>query len=600
MDDIDLFCGLLEQLHRGSRAGDPEELLAQFVVGLVDSMGVPLALVLRGSTQTPVVAHAAGVEVAAAHVAVPAGSELQEATVPRAWREAGVGSIKVLPLPGDSGMLVLGWDHHDSPAQEPAAESLVASLTSVLVESLARMVVEAELADLTARVQGAQQLAGMGDYDWHISSDTNRWSDQLYRIYGYEPQSFNASYDRFLGNIHPEDRERIQAIHQRAYATGEPYGMIERIVRPDGEIRYLSSNGEVIMDPNGTPVRMRGTCIDVTERILAEHERELVAQRLSALVAASPEAILVIDKDSRIVQSNPRASELLGGEVSGQRIDQILPGPTVGTGVAAVGLDGTDLILDITRVALSETDNEATAAMFLADAKPRLEREALAERLGESRARRRQAFELNDSVVQGLAAASYSLDQSDLVGARSYLDVTLGAARTMMGNLLEPRGGVLSGGDLVRTTSAQVAPGTEGGPERVEEPRRAVPEPTSPRVLIVDDSEDIRTLLRLQLTRVGGFDIIGEAADGLDGVDKARSLRPDLVLLDLAMPRMDGLQALPMIRAAVPGVRVIVLSGFNTGDLEAQALSAGADRYLTKGGTVGDLVAAINGVLEAA
>ena len=55
----------------------------------------------------------------------------------------------------------------------------------------------------------------MGDYDWHIPTDTNRWSDQLYRIYGHEPQSFNASYERFLSLIHPDDRERITGCTRR-------------------------------------------------------------------------------------------------------------------------------------------------------------------------------------------------------------------------------------------------------------------------------------------------------------------------------------------------------------------------------------------------
>jgi PAS domain S-box-containing protein len=138
---------------------------------------------------------------------------------------------------------------------------------------------EDALRDLQARVDNAQQLANMGDYDWHIASDTNRWSDQLYRIYGHEPQAFNPSYDMFLSFIHPDDQERIQAIHQRSYATGEPYEMIERIVRPDGEVRHLSSNGQVVMDETGTPTRMRGTCIDITDLVLAEEEREKHASR---------------------------------------------------------------------------------------------------------------------------------------------------------------------------------------------------------------------------------------------------------------------------------------------------------------------------------
>jgi len=139
---------------------------------------------------------------------------------------------------------------------------------------------EEALRDLQSRIDNAQQLANMGDYDWEIASDTNTWSDQLFRIYGHEPQSFSPSYERFLSMIHPDDQERIQAIHQQAYATGEPYEMTERIVRPDGEVRFLSSNGQVVTDANGNPMRMRGTCVDITDRVRADEERERHASRV--------------------------------------------------------------------------------------------------------------------------------------------------------------------------------------------------------------------------------------------------------------------------------------------------------------------------------
>jgi signal transduction histidine kinase len=122
----------------------------------------------------------------------------------------------------------------------------------------------------------------MGDYDWEIATDTNTWSDQLFRIYGHEPGAFSPTYERFLSMVHPEDRERIQAIHQHAYATGEPFEMVERIVRPDGEVRFLASNGQVVTDESGSPLRMRGTCIDITERVLAEQEREAHAAKAHA------------------------------------------------------------------------------------------------------------------------------------------------------------------------------------------------------------------------------------------------------------------------------------------------------------------------------
>src|SRR3954447_7107043 len=144
----------------------------------------------------------------------------------------------------------------------------------------AQAAAEESLRDLQARVDNAQMLANMGDYDWEIASDTNTWSDQLFRIYGLEPGAVDPNYERFISFIHPEDRERIMAIHQQAYASGEPYQMIERIVRPDGEVRYLSSNGQVVTDASGSPIRMRGTCIDITERVHAEEEREAHAARV--------------------------------------------------------------------------------------------------------------------------------------------------------------------------------------------------------------------------------------------------------------------------------------------------------------------------------
>jgi PAS domain S-box-containing protein len=139
---------------------------------------------------------------------------------------------------------------------------------------------EGALRDLQARIDNAQQLAHMGDYDWEIATDTNTWSDQLFRIYGYEPGEIEPNYERFLSMVHPDDQQRIKEIHQAAYATGEPYEMIERIVRRDGEVRYLSSNGQVVTDDNGTPIRMRGTCIDITDRVHAEEEREAHAARV--------------------------------------------------------------------------------------------------------------------------------------------------------------------------------------------------------------------------------------------------------------------------------------------------------------------------------
>lgn len=204
-----------------------------------------------------------------------------------------------------------------------------------------------ELEQLQQRMDNAQQLANMGDYDWHIPTDTNRWSDQLYRIYGYEPQSFNASYERFLSMIHPDDRERIQGIHQRAYASGEPYEMLERIVRPDGEVRYLHSNGQVVFGEDGTPERMRGTCIDVTEQYLAEREREATALRLSEVKLRRRQAVEINDNIVQGLTAALYALELGDTDSCRSYLD--------GTLAAARAMMG-ETIEDITEDGLAEGD----------------------------------------------------------------------------------------------------------------------------------------------------------------------------------------------------------------------------------------------------
>jgi PAS domain S-box-containing protein len=586
---------LLTLAELGARATAPLDLIQAVAPHLDELSGATATLLVTRSADGPVCAVATGIDLPVEDL--PLADEragLVAIAPPEQWRTAGIGSALAARLPGHTGTLVLAWTGADGPSDRRALDAAVA----VLDGALGRIDAEERLEDLVVRVDNAQHLAGMGDYDWHIPTDTNRWSDQLYRIYGYEPGSFNPSYDRFVSNIHPEDQERIRAIHQRAYATGEPYQMIERIVRPDGAIRYLSSNGEVIRDSTGTPVRMRGTCIDVTERIIAEQETDRAVERFRGLVESSPDAILVLDSERTILQANGRASALLGADPSGHALEEIVPAASWpgGQGIAATTLQGEPLVLDVITAGLVESSHEGRTAVFLKDASARLEREAMALRLGESQQRRRQALEINDNVVQGLTSAAYALERDDPDQAASFIGRTLSAARDMMDDMLEPSGEELHPGDLVRSSAASLdtaAPDTE--------PVVALPtRPGAHRVLIVDDAEDIRMLLRMRLSKHHTLDVVGEAVDGLDAVDQARLLQPHLVLLDMAMPRMDGLQALPLIRAAVPDVRVIVLSGFNQGTLEREALAAGADRYVVKGGSMRDLLAVIENVLAVA
>lgn len=97
----------------------------------------------------------------------------------------------------------------------------------------------------------------------------------------------------------------------------------------------------------------------------------------------------------------------------------------------------------------------------------------------------------------------------------------------------------------------------------------------------------------------GRFEVVGEAGDGLTGIELAEELQPDLVLLDLSMPKMDGLEALPEIRTKAPGTAVIIFSGFVEGRLGPRVRELGGLGYIEKGIEPEDLVATIVDMLEA-
>jgi DNA-binding NarL/FixJ family response regulator len=113
------------------------------------------------------------------------------------------------------------------------------------------------------------------------------------------------------------------------------------------------------------------------------------------------------------------------------------------------------------------------------------------------------------------------------------------------------------------------------------------------RVVLVDDQALVRTGFRMILDETGDIDVVGEAGDGAAGVEVARQTKPDVVLVDVRMPGMDGIEATRRLRALAPAPRVIILTTFDLDEYVFDGLHAGASGFLLKDTLAADLISAV-------
>jgi PAS domain S-box-containing protein len=144
-----------------------------------------------------------------------------------------------------------------------------------------RAATEAQLERTGLSFAEAQAVARIGSWEWHIALNRVDWSDELYRLVGLPPQSVAVTYESYLDRVHPDDRERVAGIIQRAFANRQPFSFDHRLELPDGTMRWLHSKGRVILDAAGRPVRMLGTAQDITDRKRLDELRDNILAAVS-------------------------------------------------------------------------------------------------------------------------------------------------------------------------------------------------------------------------------------------------------------------------------------------------------------------------------
>jgi PAS domain S-box-containing protein len=208
-------------------------------------------------------------------------------------------------------------------SQGDAIRDADGSVSGVLVVSrdvTARCLTESALRSRESQLSDAQRIANVGSWEWDLRSNSFNCSEQLLVIYGLRHETPPSRYEDLLAEVHPEDRERVEAIVRDALAGGKPFEFEQRIVRPDATVRILHTRGRADHDDLGQPIRVIGVCQDITERGTVEEQTGSSEERFRLLVENIHDyAIILLDVEGRVTSWN------LGAErMKGYRTDEIL------------------------------------------------------------------------------------------------------------------------------------------------------------------------------------------------------------------------------------------------------------------------------------
>ncbi len=185
-------------------------------------------------------------------------------------------------------------------------------VVSVVRDVTERKQAEEALRAREAELMEAQRIGKMGSWQLDIVQGRLTWSEQIYEIFGINKETFSGTFDAFLEFVHPEDRERLMQAQMPAEQGDAPLDIEHRIIRPDGEIRYVHERAEAIFNGGDAPVKLIGTVQDISARSRAEAALQETNERLRAIIESSPVGIIVLTLDGLVTMWSPAAEHIFG------------------------------------------------------------------------------------------------------------------------------------------------------------------------------------------------------------------------------------------------------------------------------------------------
>jgi PAS domain S-box-containing protein len=514
----------------------------------------------------------------------------------------------------------------------------------IAVDITARKLAEESLRESEERLRLALDAGQVGAWDWDLRENKVTLSERIYDFHGVPQGTFGGRVEDIAALIHPEDADRVNEAIRQAVEHGQPYGIEFRIVRPGGEVRWITTRGQVHYDESGQAVRMLGATLDVTERravmeALREADRRkdeflaMLAHELRNPLAPIRNAAQVLKLSAPSTPNLARAFGIIDRQVAhmARLVDDLLDVSRITRGKILLRKGRLDLV-PLVRAAAEDLrplleGTGLSLAVEVPDQPVWVSGDAtrLSQVVGNLLHNANKFTNAGGRVTVRLTVPLG--ENSAVVAVR---DTGIGMGPDFLSRLFEPfsqadrsidrsRGGLGLGlalvkglvelhGGSVRASS----PGVGGGSEFTirlplcEEPSglgqttgRASPAGKALRVLVIEDNRDAAESLRMVLELAGHRVAVAHA--GQTGLESARGFRPEIVLCDIGLPGgMDGYAVARALRAdgELFGVTLIALTGYGQEEDQRRARQAGFDRHLTKPvdpGALAELLARLEG-----
>jgi PAS domain S-box-containing protein len=478
------------------------------------------------------------------------------------------------------------------------------------------------------RLDLAQRAGRIGTFEWNIRTGAVSWSATKEELYGLPAGGFGGRYEDWKQAVHPDDRDRAEADRSRAVSGRTMLDTEFRIVRPDGETRWIASKGKVFYAADGEPLRMLGVSLDITERKQAEEELRdadrkkdeflaTLAHELRNPLAPIRNAVQILNAKGSIHPDLRRARAVLDRQVQlmARLLEDLLDVSRISRNRLELRMERVELAavldgaLETSRPVIEAASHELTLTLppepIHLEADPVRLAQVFANllnnaakytdeggriRLTAERQGSHAIVSVRDSGI-GIAAEVLPnifeiFSQAKLASVRSQDGLGIGLSLVkglvgLHGGSVEARSDGPGRGSefVVRLPVAAEAP--------VHEPARPHADDRQPpatrwRILIVDDNQDSADSLAMLLQIMGNE--VGTAYDGEQAVEAAEAIRPDVALLDIGMPKLNGYDTCRRMREQPwgKGMFLIALTGWGRAEDRRRADEAGFNLHMVK------------------